>query len=59
MSDPAADYIDLRNQVEQAVQLIKEHEHTDGEHHKQWVLGRVLMILTDGAECLDDEGTIP
>lgn len=59
MNDPASGYTDLQNQVEQAVELIKEHEYTDGAHHKQWVLGRVLMILTDGAVRLEDEGIIP
>jgi hypothetical protein len=49
----------LDDQVWYAIKLIKEHEYTDGEHHKQWVLNQVLLLLTGGAEHLEDEGTIP
>lgn len=43
----------------EAVELITRHADTDGAHHKQWVLDRVLRALTDGTRHLEDGGTAP
>lgn len=45
--------------TKRAMEFIEDHAHTDGAHHKQWVLNQVLLILSDGARRLDDEGTAP
>lgn len=51
--------MDESERIAAAVDLIGRYGDTDGAHHKQWLLNRVLGILTNGAQSLEDEGVAP
>lgn len=59
MSSWRDDLAELSKRVDRAIAFIEEHQHTDGAHHKQWLLNQVYLILTDGTKGLEDEGIIP
>ena len=35
--------------IEQAMKLIEQYGHVDGEHHKQWLLDQVARVLMGSA----------
>lgn len=45
--------------VKAALEVARKYGDTDGAHHKQWVIGQMVQLLTDGAEQTEDPGIAP
>jgi hypothetical protein len=59
MAFAEAHYSAPEQRIARAVDLIGKYANTDGAHHKQWVLNKVVQTLTGGATRLSDEGIAP
>lgn len=49
----------LAQRIERALVLVRDYGGYHGDHHKQWVLNRVVEELTGGRQSLPQKGIAP
>jgi hypothetical protein len=49
----------LAGRIEAALKLAREYGGIDGEHHKTWVINRMVEELTGGGQSLSQRGIAP